>query len=628
KDPQEAFEVLAKLGCFHPDGTVAESLHEASAREENPYEPVFVKAKGLLQDLHQKKVLNPYKGAFYRLNEVTEFLDKFVDEVARRNARKAEIQNTLAMYEQTRTQLYHLTGLTTSVDEIFGVKFLKVRFGRLPKDSYVKLDYYADKQFNFTSYDFDGEFYWGVYFTPVECADEADEVFASLYFERIYVPEFVHGTPQDGLAMIMAKEGELNAELGELEDVSHVATEKELDTIRSMTSWLGYNSQIYEMHRYAIILDTSFLISGFIPEEKFDEVAKAMSILEGVKVSEDEHEELPCKPPVKLKNNWFARPFEMFVDMYGLPGYGDIDPTAFVAISYSILFGIMFGDIGQGLLLGLIGYFIMYKKMHMGIGLILTRCSIFSVFFGFVYGSVFGFEEALNPLYHALGMAEKPLEVMSPSATNFILLASIGFGVVIIICAICIGVYGKFKKGIKGVTITGVNGIAGLIFYTSVVLTAVKLLAKAEIPFVGTVPFYIICLAVPFLLMFLSEPISALIEHEKIHEKPLDIFINGFFEMFDAMLSYASNTMSFLRVGGFVLAHAGMMSVVFTLANMSSGVGYILIVVIGNLFVMALEGLFVGIQVLRLEFYEVFSRFFEADGVPYAPLTVNLTPKD
>ena len=94
--------------------------------------------------------------------------------------------------------------------------------------------------------------------------------------------------------------------------------------------------------------------------------------------------------------------------------------------------------------------------------------------------------------------------------------------------------------------------------------------------------------------------------------------------MFDAVLSFASNTMSFLRVGGFVLAHAGMMSVVFTLAEMAGGnvVLYAVIAAAGNVFVMALEGLFVGIQVLRLEFYEIFSRFFEADGRPFSPLHV------
>ena len=86
------------------------------------------------------------------------------------------------------------------------------------------------------------------------------------------------------------------------------------------------------------------------------------------------------------------------------------------------------------------------------------------------------------------------------------------------------------------------------------------------------------------------------------------------------LLSYVTNTMSFLRVGAFVLVHAGMMLVVFTLANMCSSVGYVLIVCIGNVFVICLEALLVGIQVLRLNFYEMFSRFFKGEGRAFDPV--------
>ena len=84
-----------------------------------------------------------------------------------------------------------------------------------------------------------------------------------------------------------------------------------------------------------------------------------------------------------------------------------------------------------------------------------------------------------------------------------------------------------------------------------------------------------------------------------------------------AVLSFITNTMSFLRVGGFVLSHAGMMLVVYTLAEMVGGFGEIIVLILGNVFVMCLEGLIVGIQVLRLEFYEMFSRYYEGNGIPF-----------
>ena len=81
--------------------------------------------------------------------------------------------------------------------------------------------------------------------------------------------------------------------------------------------------------------------------------------------------------------------------------------------------------------------------------------------------------------------------------------------------------------------------------------------------------------------------------------------------------------MSFLRVGGFVLSHAGMMAVVMALGEMFSGAGNVAVLVVGNVFVMCLEGLIVGIQVLRLEFYEIFSRFYSGDGKPYEPAAIS-----
>ena len=202
-----------------------------------------------------------------------------------------------------------------------------------------------------------------------------------------------------------------------------------------------------------------------------------------------------------------------------------------------------------------------------------------------------------------------------------ILITSIVAGIFIIVCALGTGIISNFKRGIIAKTLFSVNGVAGLVFYLALVCLLLPMLG-VEASFIGSMPYIILLIVVPFLCMYFCEPICLALEG-KNPGKPGEIIINGFFEMFDALLSFASNTMSFLRVGGFVLAHAGMMSVVFTLAAMTTQpVIYWLIVIVGNLFVMALEGLFVGIQVLRLEFYEIFSRFFDAEGRPFTPLHV------
>ena len=112
---------------------------------------------------------------------------------------------------------------------------------------------------------------------------------------------------------------------------------------------------------------------------------------------EDAEEELSHSPPVALKNRKVFKPFEFFVDMYGLPAYDEVDPTPFVAITYVLLFGIMFGDLGQGLCVSIVGW-LMWKWKKMKLGKALIPCGISSAIFGTLFGSVFGFEHALDPL--------------------------------------------------------------------------------------------------------------------------------------------------------------------------------------------------------------------------------------
>ncbi|MEG0395246.1 MAG: V-type ATPase 116kDa subunit family protein [Oscillospiraceae bacterium] len=610
-------QTLAGLECFHPDESGSEQYRVNIAN--NRYEPLLIKANGLLEDLGARPYKDPLQINDYHTAEVDAYLEKFAAEVARRMARTAEIEAQMSLYSQARVQLYHLTGLTSSVDDLFSCTFLKVRFGRLPKDSYKKLSYYEDKHFTFTVYDFDGDFYWGVYFAPTNNSDEVDSIFSSLYFERIWVPDFVHGKPQDALDEIAKKEAELTIELTELKKAGNIATAEEVDKIRSMQHWLYNRNQLFSMKHCATLFNHTFYVGGFVPLDDYERVTTALSAVSSIKFSEQhDNEDLPISPPIKLKNNRLVRPFELYVSMYGLPCNGDIDPTWFVALTYSIMFGIMFGDVGQGIIIMIAGY-IMQRFKGMALGGILERAGFCSIIFGFVYGSVFGFEEALNPVYHMLGMAGKPIEVFG--SINLILISSVAMGAFIVICAITMGIVSKFRRGKKGEVLFSPNGVAGLVFYVSIIATALDMLVF-HIGFVK-MPFIIICLIIPIFLMYFWEPLAHFVDTGKlILNNPGELLLNGFFEMFDTLLSYITNTLSFLRVGGFVLCHAGMMSVVFTLANMVGPVAYVPVVIIGNLFVICLEGLIVGIQALRLEFYEVFSRFFEADAVPFTPLTL------
>ena len=210
---------------------------------------------------------------------------------------------------------------------------------------------------------------------------------------------------------------------------------------------------------------------------------------------------------------------------------------------------------------------------------------------------------------------------MEPATTNTIIYLAVGIGIVLVSLAIILNIIVSFKMRDKENAVFGNNGLAGFVFYVAVVAA---LISQMMLGVKISNPIYILFLIlIPLILIFLKEPLGKLCEGRKEWQPESwgGYCVQNFFELFEVLLSYVTNTMSFLRVGAFVLVHAGMMEVVFTLANMSSGFGYVAIVIVGNIFVMALEALLVCIQVLRLEFYEMFGRFYKGDGRAFRPVT-------
>ena len=174
----------------------------------------------------------------------------------------------------------------------------------------------------------------------------------------------------------------------------------------------------------------------------------------------------------------------------------------------------------------------------------------------------------------------------------------------------------------KGDALFDANGVAGLVFYGSIV-AEIFLLMTGHVG-MGSV-LAIIMFGLPLLCIALKEPLSKILEKKKEEESSgIGMFlVTTFFELFEVLLSYFSNTLSFVRIGAFAVSHAAMMEVVLMLAGAESGTPNYLVVVLGNLFVCCLEGLIVGIQVLRLEYYELFSRYYKGDGKEFKPFMKN-----
>lgn len=614
-------------GYFHPE-KAHNSQGFVPVKMDNEYLDLLQKITKLASELSiplekrefEQKLLTPDE-----IKSLGKRVDTILDKVNILTQRKQDIISSMNQHNQALIQIKHLSGLSENFDDIFACEYVKVRFGRLPYDSFSKLEHYDDKTFFFFDFDHDKDYYWGVYFAPATSIKVVDDIFYSLHFERMRIPDYAHGTPEVAIsninAMVRGEERQLTTLNKDIEQLN----KDNVEEILTLFSIIKFGYTIGEMRSNALTYNNYFHLIGFVPFEKEQEFGKSMADIKTLSYEAKPHDADPSvHPPVILKNNWFTRPFEELVKMYSLPSYNDIDPTPLVAISYTLLFGIMFGDVGQGAIIAMLGIFLA-KKGNV-LGKILARIGISSTFFGFVYGSVFGFEHFLDPFYiNVLGFTEKPIHVFDSDMINILLGSAIGIGILLISVAMSITIGVNIKQKNYGKALFSNNGLAGLVLYLGAIIAVADIvLLKSGI--YNTI--YLICfIIIPFFAIFFRSPLSKLVAGKKefLPKNWGEFIIENIFEMFEYVLSYLSNTMSFLRVGGFILSHAGMMSVVMALSEMVSAGASIFIIVFGNIFVMALEGMIVGIQVLRLEFYEIFSRCFEGNGVPYHPCQVDYT---
>jgi V/A-type H+-transporting ATPase subunit I len=438
------------------------------------------------------------------------------------------------------------------------------------------------------------QYAWVLIVALLDKQKEVNNILESLYFEPIAIPKI---------------------------DEEQFTIDCE-STLGQIYGYVRHYAELAKYYKYMAVFDDEVVITGFVPKR----VCKAYKTLFGdltdvvIQDFPAESEE-GLEPPTVLRNNWFARPFELFIEMYGLPHYGDFDPTFYVAITYSLLFGIMFGDLGQGLVL-VIGGFALWKWKKMTLAAVAMRIGLFSMFFGTMFGSFFGDEEILTPFFtQVLGLAEKPFHVMDPGFTMTLLLSAVSLGATLILVSIFLNIVSRIKKKDWAAAFFSQNGLAGFIFYGSAIgMATSEMLLQIPVANQLTIGAFII---VPLLIILMHVPLKNLVHKVSItpHEGWGGYLVESIFELLEIVLSFVTNTMSFLRVGGFVLSHAGMMVVVMTLKEMTGSAG-LLVLIIGNIFVIALEGLIVGIQTLRLQYYEMFSRYFEGGGKKYIPTTL------
>ena len=411
--------------------------------------------------------------------------------------------------------------------------------------------------------------------------------------------------PDEDLQTINKDLGDIDSEIKSLETSIQDIRSKNKDVVDNLSNSLEYYEKSDELVAKMAKGDKYLYLSGWVPDSKIKDFENLSNKYDDtiVTVKEESNQE----PPTKLKNNKLFRPFEFLVNMYGAPNYNEIDPTPFFAVSYMLLYGMMFGDLGQGLVFVLLSFLV--DKKNKTFGALIRRVGFSACFFGLMYGSVFGIETLIPAILI------KPFDNIMK-----VLIASVAFGIGLLVISYFIGIYNKLVKQ-KNIEegIFGKEGIAGLMMMTSFVLLILNIVKVNPLPkTVGLV----ILLASIVMIVF-SRPIVAKIEKrdEVFESSAFDYYVESSFSIIEALLSVFSNLVSFTRVGAFAINHVGLYMAFEVMSKIAGGgIKGLIILILGNILIIGLEGMIVFIQGLRLEFYEMFSKYYQGNGRKFRPI--------
>jgi len=563
-----------------------------------------------------------------KLEEFIENLNNIILKVEQISSKIDQYQQEIESLHDYSHELMNFENQDYDVSLLKDTRFFSYKFGYINKKDIIKLKDSLKNHLYYLQMSKEKKGYQGIsIFVLKEDRDVLDSIVSSLDFYDIKLPLDYKGTMKEVLDQIEIEIWENRETLLELRTELNILLKKNKPLFVKAYFLNKYMKLMNQALELSIISDHLIYLSGWIPTYRYKEVAAHIEEnyekSDVVLTKEDAgviKEKFPSigKIPTMFWNNCIVKPFELLVTTYGYPGYNDVDPTPIVMVGFLLMFGMMFGDLGHGFVLAAAGAFLGFsRKFSKGIkngGLILFSCGLSSMFFGLLFGSLFASEEVIKPLiFH-------PIEGEN---INKLLLFTIMLGVGYVSLGVFINILQDIKKKNFLEAFFGHHGIISFVFYIMVIATAIL-----SIQYGVAFNIYLLLSIFMFMLALIvfKNKIAMIITKNKIiHQEP---FIQEMFEIIELVMNYFTNTVSFVRIGAFALSHAALgiavyqMNFVFKEMLNTGTVSSIINIASGNLLIIVMEGMVVGIQTLRLQYYEFFSKFFKGDGIEFKPLSL------
>ncbi|BBJ27396.1 V-type ATP synthase subunit I [Athalassotoga saccharophila] len=596
------------------DDEITSSL--LKVQSENPYRQVYTEMTNFLKMSEYKPPFDEKEINLYEPIDIDSIEKKFklMNEGIRNFFnRKNELTKQLRDYENVLFHVNILANLKIDLGDLSQIDRIKLIFGRVPIRNYENLIESSLKDpILILEVNRDRDNSWLFVFTSPDFDETARKILQSAYFEEDVLPIDYKGTPKEVKSRIESLIEITKISINENDFAIKKVLYSNKEFIDKYYPIILGHKRVYDLHAFSSSTGALYLLNGWMPSKeakKFSETTEEDVLMlneSAEKISKQKKIEVPVK--IENRGGWL-RGFEFVTKMFGIPSYGEIDPTPFVAAFFTFMFGFMLGDIGHGAILFLFGY-LMYKRGSKQFGTVMMSAASASIFFGFMYGSVFGFEWLpaiwLRPIIQI----------------NQLMIVGIYYGIGMISFGMILNIINGFRQRNWEKALFSPEGIAGLVFYWPAVIAVSFYLFEGKVPYMNLI---IILIIVSLIAMLLKKPLGQIVAGEKINLGE-GFWVETGFGMFDTLISFLSNAISYVRLAAFALTHEALfeafwITTLMVLPARGGDIWAILIFLMGQLILVGLEGLVVFIQSLRLTYYEFFTKFFEAGGREFRPFT-------
>ena len=608
--PQAAL-VLGRFGVFEPgpvakDGPLVERFGQG-------YRETFLSAANRLQ-----KICN-HLGLELPVTRTDVARIVPLAEVQERDAWLGELWTDCSQREERLRHLHEELRAVKQLDEALDIyepldidlgrlqaefRFLQVRIGTVPTDEVDSLRQAAGLLgFSLTEFSREEKITHVVLAGLADKAEELDRALGAASFNELRLVAEFGAHPREVRRDLIRRAQELRDEDRRHQDDMAGALQEHQDQLLDNAAVLALASAYAQASETLRRRGGLATVAGWVPRAQVGQLRELLQKDLGDRLVMDIRDPLPEETPLvpsATRHPRLLRPFAALVKTYGVPRYGEFDPTWLFALSFIAMFGMMFGDIGHGAVIAAAG--VLLRRLLKSFVIFVVAIGLSSMLFGFLYGSLFGYEEVVHALW------------ISPLSDPALMLRlALYWGIGFIILMLAIRIRNRLRERAYAEALMSGTGLAGALLYVGIIFAGAHWFRSGEFRLIDA--------------LTVTAPLAVILYYEWQHvsgplvERIFIVFIEGF----ETLVNFIANTLSFLRVAAFSLNHVALAIAVFTLANMLGPTGHWITVVLGNLFILVLEGAIVTIQVLRLEYYEGFSRFFSGDGREFRPLTLGLS---